>query len=124
MTGQVKEEVLTRLGELGLRVEDGRIVFRPLQLRDTEWLAESSTFDVLDVAGQPVSLELPAGSLGFTFCQVPVVYARGADLSAAVHLRDGAVRAFPDGAIPADLSGSVFGRDGLVERIEVQVPTS
>ena len=29
MTGQVKEEVLTRLGELGLRVEDGQIVFRP-----------------------------------------------------------------------------------------------
>ncbi|MCY7288693.1 MAG: hypothetical protein LH624_10715, partial [Cryobacterium sp.] len=37
MTGQVKEEVLTRLGELGLRVEDGRIRLRPTLLRASEW---------------------------------------------------------------------------------------
>ena len=33
MTGQVKEEILTRLGELGLRVEGGRVVVRPVLLR-------------------------------------------------------------------------------------------
>ena len=30
MTGEVKEEILTRLGELGVRVREGRIQFRPL----------------------------------------------------------------------------------------------
>ena len=33
MTGQVKEEILTRFGELGVRVEEGAIVFEPALLR-------------------------------------------------------------------------------------------
>jgi hypothetical protein len=38
MTGQVKEEILTRLGELGVRVADGAVRFRPLLLREGEFL--------------------------------------------------------------------------------------
>ncbi|MBP2681537.1 MAG: hypothetical protein H6Q78_1400, partial [Candidatus Krumholzibacteriota bacterium] len=30
MTGQVKEEILTRFGELGVRIEDGVVAFRPV----------------------------------------------------------------------------------------------
>ncbi len=41
MTGQVKEEVLTRAGELGLRVEDGAICFRPVLLRAPEWTSRA-----------------------------------------------------------------------------------
>ena len=40
MTGQVKEEILTRLGELGLRVEGGRVVVRPVLLRADEWTTD------------------------------------------------------------------------------------
>ncbi len=36
MTGQVKEEILTRWGELGLRVRDGRIHFDPVLLDESE----------------------------------------------------------------------------------------
>ena len=36
MTGQVKEEILTRWGELGLRVRDGRIQFDPVLLDEAE----------------------------------------------------------------------------------------
>ena len=61
-----KEEVLTRLGELGLRVEEGRVVFRPVQLRASERLPVAITLEYLDVDGQRTSLELPAGSLAFT----------------------------------------------------------
>ena len=41
MTGQVKEEVITRLGELGLAVEGGQIHFRPHLLRASEFLEDA-----------------------------------------------------------------------------------
>lgn len=122
MTGQVKEEVLTRLGELGLRVEDGRIVFRPLQLRDSEWLAEPGAFDLIDVHGRSRRLDPPAGSLAFTFCQVPVVYRRADQLGVSVVRADGSVVDFPDGQVDAELSASIFQRLGAVDRIEVSIP--
>jgi hypothetical protein len=122
MTGQVKEEVLTRLGELGLRVEDGCIVVRPVQLRATEWHRSAVSFEHLDVTGAPQVIDLPEGSLAYTFCQVPVVYRRAGDLEVAVHLADGSVVPCAGGRIPADLSDSIFGRSGRVVRIEVAVP--
>jgi hypothetical protein len=121
MTGQVKEEVLTRLGELGLRVERGQIVLRPLQLRASEWLPEPLSFEYLDVAGAPRVLDLPAGSLAFTFCQVPVMLVRSDRLEVRVHLADGTSVDCPDGVVPAELSASVFARDGRVVRIEGRV---
>ena len=122
MTGQVKEEVLTRLGELGLRVEEGQIVVRPIELRATEWRDEPATFEYLDVHDVPGSIELPAGSLAFTFCQVPVRYRRADALTMQVVRADGSVVDCPDGRIPVELSASIFQRDGAVQRIEVSTP--
>ena len=57
MTGQVKEEILTRWGELGLRVQGGRMRFDPV---------------LLDAA------EIPAGgALTFTLARVPYAVRRG-----------------------------------------------
>lgn len=122
MTGQVKEEVLTRLGELGLRVAGGRVVIRPLLLRAQEWTTAPSTFAYRDVHGQERSLDLPEGSLAFTFCQVPVVYTRGESLSLAAHLADGTVVESADAALDADLSARIFRRDAHVVRLAVHVP--
>ncbi|GEL93983.1 hypothetical protein [Cellulomonas composti] len=122
MTGQVKEEVLTRFGELGLRVEDGRIVVRPLLLRADEWTTGPTTFRYDDVAQVSHSLELDPGSLAFTFCQVPVVYRRGAALSVVAHLADGTAVPAADGVLDADVSAHVFRRTGTVTRIDVEVP--
>ena len=44
MTGQVKEEILTRLGEMGLFIEDGKVTFDPLLLRKEELLKEPQEF--------------------------------------------------------------------------------
>jgi hypothetical protein len=119
MTGQVKEEVLTRLGELGLRVEAGQIVFRPVLLRASEWRDEPATFEYIDVLGYEGTVDLPAGSLAFTFCQVPVVYKQAEALKVRVVKADGTAVQCPGGRIPADLSESIFGRRGEVDLIEV-----
>jgi hypothetical protein len=58
MTGQVKEEILTRWGELGLRRRSGGITFSPV---------------LLDADELP-----PGGVLRFTFGRVPYSYRRGA----------------------------------------------
>jgi hypothetical protein len=59
MTGQVKEEILTRWGELGLRVRRGNVHFDPVLLDEAE---------------------LPEGgpALSFTWARVPYHYRRGA----------------------------------------------
>ena len=74
MTGEVKEEILTRMGELGVRVRDGRLQFRPRLLRKSEFLRSKAVFEAIDVGGDRISIPLAPGTLAFTYCQVPVVY--------------------------------------------------
>jgi hypothetical protein len=49
MTGQVKEELLTRFGELGIRVNNGVVSFVPALLRACEFISQASQFRYLDV---------------------------------------------------------------------------
>ena len=48
MTGQVKEEIITRFGELGLFIKDGRITFKPYLIRKSEFLNKKSTFLIIN----------------------------------------------------------------------------
>jgi hypothetical protein len=69
MTGQVKEEILTRWGELGLRERDGRLRFCPV-------LADAA--------------EVPAGgALAFTFRGVPWRLHAGPHAALRVQRADG-----------------------------------
>jgi hypothetical protein len=69
MPGQVKEEVLTRWGELGLRVQHGQVQFQPVLLDGTE---------------------LPAqGELQFTWAGVPFRYRRGTTTTLRVQTASG-----------------------------------
>ncbi|MEM0961328.1 MAG: hypothetical protein AAGK21_02150 [Bacteroidota bacterium] len=122
LTGQVKEDALCRWGELGVLVQDGCIVFRPLLLRAEEFVSEPISFAFVDVHDQHQSLDLDAGQLAFTLCATPVVYRSAHTLSVRVVASDGAVTAVDGDALPSDLSAEVFGRTGAVARIEVDIP--
>ncbi|MBX0331005.1 hypothetical protein K2Z83_25450 [Oscillochloris sp. ZM17-4] len=119
MTGQVKEEILTRMGELGLGVRDGDISFRPRLLADIEWLAAPGVFRHLDLGGRWREIELPAGSLAFTYCQVPVVYRRSSQRRIVLTLAGGDTRELPGDSLGVEVSRGLFARDGQVERITV-----
>ena len=69
MTGQVKEEILTRWGELGLRVRDGQVHFHPV---------------LLDAGELP-----PDGALTFTWARVPYTYRRGPATRLRIQTADG-----------------------------------
>ena len=74
MTGQVKEDVLSRFGELGVFVKNGMLHFQPSMLKTAEFLSETKTFIYIDIQKQEKVIELEKDSLCFTYCQVPVIY--------------------------------------------------
>ena len=125
MTGQVKEEILTRRGELGIHVESGRIGFHPILLGDEEYLTEPTEFVYHDISGRTRTLDLPVGSLVFTLCQVPVVYNRGGgERSTRITWSDGATVETDGNGLDAKLAAEIFARSGRIDRIEVQLPAA
>ena len=126
MTGQVKEEVITRFGELGLRVRDGAVFFEPALLRTREFVPATRAFRYLDVHNRWQHVEVPAGALAFTWCQVPVVYHLGEDTesSLVIHYEDGSHRRLQKTCLPADDSSELFRRSGRIERLELTFPAA
>ena len=121
MTGQVKEEVLTRFAELGIRVRNGQVVIVPALLRAREFSGQARPFCYLDVAGNWQDIELPASSLAFTWCQVPFVYRLGGAGEHDLHVEfaDGTHSSFRDLALPADVSADLFARNGKIRKVTV-----
>ena len=74
MTGQVKEDVLSRFGELGVFVKNGMLNFQPDLLKKEEFLVSENVFKYTDVNQQKQELILDKNSLCFTYCQVPIIY--------------------------------------------------
>ena len=97
MTGQVKEEILTRWGELGISIEAGCAVFMPQLLPDAE---------------------LGEAGLSFSWCGVPVSYRHGAK-KLTVSMADGTVQEFDGGVLPRECSELLFSRSHAISRIEV-----
>lgn len=123
MTGQVKEEILTRQGEMGIRIRNGEIQFQPFLLRRREFLPNTTVFNYFDLQGEEQTLELPADSLAFTVCQVPFVYQlAAAPFSVVVSFADGtSVKTEQEGLDP-ELSLKLFQRSGEITKVEVNVP--
>jgi len=126
MTGQVKEEVLSRFGELGLRVAGGEVRFDPRLLRAREFSSEARRFRFLDVDGQWQELTVPASGLAFTWCQIPVVYRlRPEGRPALAFTRpDGRTHGLPQLSMPAELSAEIFRRSGKIRQISLDFPQS
>jgi len=126
MTGQVKEEVLTRFGELGIRIKSGAIRFDTRLLRASEMTTNAATFRFLDIDGAWQQLPVSAGSLAFTWCQVPIVYCLGNRDGDPVTLTfdDGTTASMPDTSISAELSTELFRRSGKIRRIDVNIEKS
>ena len=123
MTGQVKEEILTRFGELGVEIEDGRVSFRPELLRPEEFLGESGEYRLPDAHGRSHVIALPPGSLAFSFCQVPVTYTREpGEAWIRVTRGDGTISALRGDRLDEATSRALFARRGGIARIDVGVP--
>ncbi|MEM9056967.1 MAG: hypothetical protein AAGD86_05785, partial [Pseudomonadota bacterium] len=122
MTGQVKEEMLTRFAELGVRVRDGAVRFDPALLRPVEFLTEPAPFRYLAVDGAWQTLGVPANGLAFTWCQVPIVYRLGdssEDVGITVTFADGERQLLSTLSLPRELAAELFRRSGRLKRLDL-----
>jgi hypothetical protein len=122
MTGQVKEEILTRFGELGLRVIEGSIRFQPRLLRRCEFPDETRKLRFLDVEGKWNDLVVSRRSIAFTYCQVPITYRLVDQPAATINLTygDGQITELNELGLPPEMSAELFERSGHVRRVEVR----
>jgi hypothetical protein len=119
MTGQVKEDLISRLGEMGIVVEDGRLCFHRLLVRRNEFLADARSFKFYDLDGQQRSLDLDPGTLAFTTCQVPVVVHQSGPRRIEITRAEGSGYSVEALALDAETSAAVFERTGAVRRLDV-----
>nr|MCU0374494.1 hypothetical protein [Chitinophagaceae bacterium] len=120
MTGQVKEDILCRIGELGIWVDGGKVHFNPVMLRSKEFTQTETKVMYMPVQGTPKMMTLPKDSLFFTYCQVPVVY--------SLHQKEGLVVTYANGMqestdgneLSIEQSKAIWSRSGEIVSILVQ----
>lgn len=121
MTGQVKEDILSRIGELGVFVKNGKIVFNPRLLRDNEFLKEPKTFKYTNINKEAQRIKLEANSLCFTYCQIPIIYKFSEKDSVQVLFNKGKQTVFGSLKLDTQISKSIFKRKGEVNQIIVSI---
>ena len=121
MTGQVKEDVLSRIGELGVFVKEGKISFSPSLLRESEFVQTSTKFHYTAISKEEISIDLQKGSLCFTYCQIPIIYKNTNEESITIFFTDDRVEKLNDLTLGENISKLIFERTGKVDRIEVSV---
>ncbi|MFG0329053.1 MAG: hypothetical protein ACF8PN_04055 [Phycisphaerales bacterium] len=119
MTGQVKEGIIARLGELGVRVLDGRLHFHSELIGSSEFLEELGELRLSD--GPDGSLPVPPNAVGYTFCGVPIILNRSDENLLVIRIRDGSTREFPGGSLPEEWTRHILLRTGHIRSIEAQV---
>ncbi|MCR4736265.1 MAG: hypothetical protein K5829_14805 [Treponema sp.] len=103
MTGQVKEEILTRWGELGVDIVNGCANFKPEILKKSEFFED--------------------GSLKFSWCGSSITYILVSSGSPKLSV-DGIARTYnpKDGAsLTASETANLFARNGKISKIEVEI---
>jgi len=119
MTGQVKEDFVSRMHEIGIHVQKGEIVFNFSLFNSEELLKQDSVFELFDLKGANQQIILQKGQFGFTFCQVPVVYNTSDEDKIAITFGDGKQIVLSGHSINTELSNRIFQRTEDVVKLEV-----
>lgn len=123
MTGQVKEDFISRLDELGVKVTEGRVRFAPSLLKKSEFLTNETDWTLPSIDGSENRvIKLKEETLGFTFCSVPVVYTVGEKAAITVNFTDSKSTEL-DNAEELDSATSqlLFNREGKIDSIYVVI---
>ena len=93
MTGQVKEDIISRFFELGVSVHDGQITFCPAMLTDADF---------------------KDGELRFTYCGTEVIYSRKSKDRFAQREKTGLT-------LSKEQSAHIFARDGQIKQLIIEL---
>ncbi len=121
MTGQVKEDIISRWAELGMEVQNGQIHIDPFFLSEDEFLKEERQFRYLDAEGVWQEISLSAGELAFTYCCVPIVFKRAEKPQLSISLANGESVKLDVLKVPAAQSAEIFKRNNQVRLIRAML---
>jgi hypothetical protein len=121
MTGQVKEDVISRFGELGVEVNNGVISFNPEMLRDQEFLETTETFRYVNLSKEKIELDVKKNSLCFTYCQVPIIYSKSSSQKITIDFINGKSVSIQGNELDNESSKSLFDRENIIKQINVSV---
>ena len=129
MTGQVKEDILSRFIEIGIRIHDGKVTIDPALFDPEECITQPETFDYLNLAGQRLEMRVESGCFAFSLWQVPFVYfliPAEESTGITVHWSDESLESkVIDGlTIPSEVVDKLLARNGEVQRIEIRIHKS
>ncbi len=121
MTGQVKEDILSRFGELGVFVKEGKLQFKPSLLRTQEFLKDPLSVSYTDVFNVNKDILLEKDTLCFTYCQIPIIYKLAETLKTEVVFNNNTVLKKEGLILDAETSLKVFNRTGEISQIVVSI---
>ena len=103
MTGQVKEDIISRVVELGIVIKNGTIHIVPELIMEPKPEEQQTIF------------------LSFTFCGVPFRYKRGEENKITILLTNGEEMVQEDMTISQNLSAELFSRSDIIQKINVEL---
>jgi len=121
MTGQVKEDIISRMLELGVQVINGAIVFNTSLINPNEILSQQAEFEYFTMEGKPSKILMHKNQLAYTFCQTPVVYTFTDHEEIVIFYRNRKNEKITGHTINKKTSNLIFKRSGEVLRIEVSI---
>ncbi len=121
MTGQVKEDIISRFGELGITIKYGKIIINTSLIKSQELIEDNKRFKYYDVYGNENTLNLEKDSLVFTFCQVPFVYIKSNKNKISVYKSNDTVSKSDILELNIELSKTIFKREGIVRKVLVEI---
>jgi len=121
MTGQVKEDVISRVRELGVKIEEGQVQFDTSLLNLAEFSDRDGQFTYLGIDGRTIHIQLSANQLAFTLCQVPVIYSVSDRKEIEVLLNVDEVIRIKGDSLDIKCSNLIFKRSGEIRQIKVSV---
>jgi hypothetical protein len=121
MTGQVKEDFISRFGELGVFVKEGKITFNPRLLRKNEFLTTPSVFKYQTISKENKEIQVQEESLCFTYCQVPIIYKLANTAEVKVEFNNSSIKTFETLELDKEISTKIVNRTGEVAQILVSI---
>ena len=119
MTGQVKEDILSRFGELGVFVKNGKLEFNPALLRESEFLKTSKEFNYINNEGDKQEITLKSNELAFTYCRIPIVYHLSEKEEINIVFNNNETKRVDALVLDEEMSKSIFTRKGEIKQLDV-----
>lgn len=119
LTGQVKEDVISRLGELGIRIKNGEIIFDTSLLNHEEILSDQADFEFYTMDDNLRKISLEQKQLALTFCQVPIVYTDAKEDHMIITFTNHEQITIPGNTLTKEISEQIFRRSGEIKQLDV-----